>query len=71
MYLYATITDPAIILRDACLPPPLGPGFSRELAMTLTKLEVWSTSSDTDDDFNEFRAFNAAGLVAAVHLPGY
>jgi hypothetical protein len=39
--------------------------------MTFTKLEVWSTSSDADDDFNEFRAFNAAGLVAAVHLPGY
>jgi hypothetical protein len=52
--------------------PPFGPGMSEETIQKTERVEVWATSFSDADEFCEFRAFDAKGVLFATgRVNGY
>jgi hypothetical protein len=71
MYLQSTITNPQEILTEATRSVPFGAGFSKELAESADKMEVWCSSFNDNDEFCEFKLYKKNQIIAKRRIDGY
>lgn len=62
----------ATLVSQASAQPPFGPSFSVNRILKATRLEVWGTEwFDGEEDYTEFRLYNADTLLDVRRIMGY
>ena len=70
--LLRTITDPALLLKEAAAAPPFGPAFDPAMVQQADRLEVWGTTEMADgEDYTEFRLLKGDRVIGVARIPGY